>query len=123
MSAYDSERTIKYGKLRLATIDLAEYINLIIETNKGRTETNKSLCVEDGDVQWLRDELNRLYPPEKLVKEADEYYVKATPVIGYGDDWVIRKRTTKRVDERVGSAETEEDAKRIVKALNEAEGL
>lgn len=119
---YDAEKTTQYAKCRLCTIDPTKYVNLVIEDKTGgRIQSNTTLNV-GGDVEWLRDELNKLYPPPKAEPEPSEYTVQPIPVAG---EWLVSQVVTVKGERTVTVARcaSEGQAKKIAQSLNEAEGL
>src|SRR5690349_10749079 len=122
---YDAEKQTKHAKLSLCTFNTEKYVNLVIYSDDdGRVVSNTTLNT-GGDVEWLRDQLNELYPPpQKVEPEAGEYFVEPRTFRAVGDAaFKVVRDVKKVVQETVALTHTEEQAKKVAQALNEAEGL
>jgi hypothetical protein len=120
MTQFDFEVTTTYpkeaGKVRLATIDASRHMNFIILPN---LEESRVVTMSAGDAKKVRDALIRAYPIEPAKPEPSEYKT-ASDDHGY---WYVYQDAPVLSEKVVARLLTQDNAKKIAKALNEAEGL
>jgi hypothetical protein len=114
--------------VRLVSMDTAAHLNVLVK-HEGKYADNLGLTLSTEGAKELRDALTALYPPEpekypyEVRKRAMIKYAPGNCADGLSYDWVVFQKEPTTTDKVVATTGTEEQAKRIAQALNEAEGL
>lgn len=113
-------KSVKTGFIKLVSTDPKTHMNFIVGSDLEDGWDKRAVTLTVERALQVRDALNEAYPPPKAEPEASDYSVR--PSCG---EWLVSRIVPVQSErtENVARCGSEDVAKKIAQALNEAEGL